>query len=307
MIPLTARESEACSTPGRIGPGHRNQNYWVINPRFDFMEERREASDNCILIQYGLNGTLFTAIYIRARQPSGALIFQEATAVLLGGCVMADEGWFRDKSDNKLVSSADSDMTPPTDHDFILASTIKVVYDDMIYQGGTWDGTAYVPPDNIILPLDLATDVGMLKNAAMLAHDQLKVWREHLDSEAYPHEDVVVVRDFFTYKHRGIRGVMLSTHWTVAQRVKFAEESASGTADANTAAGLTELVEQARENEPAIVPPTSRVIWVNPDTGVPVNLSAAVMLASNHVGDMVAEVTDYTVYTDGEWIDDITD
>ena len=50
----------------------------MINPRFDFMEERREASDNCILIQYGLNGTLFTAIYIRARQPSGALIFQEA-------------------------------------------------------------------------------------------------------------------------------------------------------------------------------------------------------------------------------------
>ena len=63
---------------GRIGPGHRNQNYWVINPRFDFMEERRNADDNCILIQYGLNGTLFTAIYIRARQPSGALIFQEA-------------------------------------------------------------------------------------------------------------------------------------------------------------------------------------------------------------------------------------
>ena len=63
---------------GRIGPGHRNQNYWVINPRFDFMEERRNADDNCILIQYGLNGTLFTAIYIRARQPSGGLIFQEA-------------------------------------------------------------------------------------------------------------------------------------------------------------------------------------------------------------------------------------
>ena len=73
------------------------------------------------------------------------------------------EGFFRDKSDNKLVSSADSDMTPPTDHDFILTSTIKVVYDDTIYQGGTWDGTAYVPPDNIILPLDLTTDVGMLK------------------------------------------------------------------------------------------------------------------------------------------------
>ena len=61
---------------GRIGPAHRNTNYFVINPRFDFMEERREASDNCILLQYGLNGTLFTGVFIRARQPSGALIFQ---------------------------------------------------------------------------------------------------------------------------------------------------------------------------------------------------------------------------------------
>ena len=63
---------------GRIGPSHRNTNYWVINPRFDFMDERREASDNCILIQYGLNGTLFTGVFIRARQPSGGLIFQHA-------------------------------------------------------------------------------------------------------------------------------------------------------------------------------------------------------------------------------------
>ena len=63
---------------GRIGPSHRNTNYWVINPRFDFMEERRGASDNCILIQYGLNGTLFTGVFIRARQPSGGLIFQHA-------------------------------------------------------------------------------------------------------------------------------------------------------------------------------------------------------------------------------------
>ena len=63
---------------GRIGPSHRNTNYWVINPRFDFMNERRNASDNCILIQYGLNGTLFTSVYIRARQPSGSLIFKAA-------------------------------------------------------------------------------------------------------------------------------------------------------------------------------------------------------------------------------------
>ena len=86
---------------------------------------------------------------------------------------MADAGFFRDKSDNKLVSSADSDMTPPTDHDFILASTIKVVYDDTIYQGGTWDGTAYVPPDNILVPYDTSTDLGRKQVSAEELHDWL--------------------------------------------------------------------------------------------------------------------------------------
>ena len=50
------------------------------------------------------------------------------------------EGWFRDTSDNKLVAAADSEMTAPSGHDFILLATIKAVYDDEIWQGGTWDG-----------------------------------------------------------------------------------------------------------------------------------------------------------------------
>ena len=62
----------------RIGPANRNMNMPVLNPRFDLMEERREADDNCILIQYALNGTLFTGLFIRARQPAGSLVFQEA-------------------------------------------------------------------------------------------------------------------------------------------------------------------------------------------------------------------------------------
>ena len=63
---------------GRIAPGTRNMGLPVLNPRFDLMDERREGSDNCILVQYGLNGTLFTAIYIRARQPSGNLVLTGA-------------------------------------------------------------------------------------------------------------------------------------------------------------------------------------------------------------------------------------
>ena len=87
---------------------------------------------------------------------------------------------------------------------------------------------------------------------------------------------------------------MLSTHWTVAQRVKFAEESASGTADANTAAGFTELVEQAREDGvDAIAAPTSRVIWVNAgyrDAGCNLTRSCKCWPDKSHGDDMVAEV-----------------
>ena len=71
----------------RLGAANRDMNQPVYNARFDLMEERRDANDNCILIQYGLNGTLFTALYIRARQPAGSLIFPGSKVVLLGGCV----------------------------------------------------------------------------------------------------------------------------------------------------------------------------------------------------------------------------
>ena len=67
-------------------------------------------------------------------------------------------GWFRQLSDDKLVSTADSEMTAPTGHDFILKSTIEAVYDGEIWQLGTWKVTAgvgvYTPPVDIITPFD---------------------------------------------------------------------------------------------------------------------------------------------------------
>ena len=76
--PTNSTEIRGIFLANRIGVSQRNVNAFVLNPRFDFMEERREASDNCMLIQYGLNGTLFTAIYVRARQPAGGLVFTGA-------------------------------------------------------------------------------------------------------------------------------------------------------------------------------------------------------------------------------------
>ena len=58
---------------------NRNMNHFVLQPALRLHgRATASADDNCILIQYGLNGTLFTALYIRARQPSGGLIFQGA-------------------------------------------------------------------------------------------------------------------------------------------------------------------------------------------------------------------------------------
>ena len=66
--------------------------------------------------------------------------------------------------------------------------------------------------DNIIVPFDLTTDVGMLQNAATIGHVQLGAWSSDLYEIApfYPEEDVVVVHNFLTFGHRGLRGIMLN-------------------------------------------------------------------------------------------------
>ena len=86
-------------------------------------------------------------------------------------------GWFRDTSDNKLVASADSDHTPPTGHDFILKSTIEAAYTGEIWQLGTWDGTTYAPPADILVSFDPLTGAGPVKKAA---HDMMDVFDEAL-------------------------------------------------------------------------------------------------------------------------------
>ena len=224
---------------------------------------------------------------------------------------MADEGYWRQTSDQKLVASAFSDSPVPTGHDFILTTTIEAAYSGEIWQDGKWDGSAYTPPDNIIVPFDLTTDMGMLQNAATLGHVQLGAWSSDLYEIApyYPEEDVVVVHNFLTFGHRGLRGIMLSTFWSVAERVKAAEETASGFTDASTIIAMLELVEQARETDsiPVIAAPTQRIAFVNPTGAVRYTLAgSAEMTAADVEENMVAEAASYTVYPTGAWIAGIT-
>ena len=138
-------------------------------------------------------------------------------------------GWFRDTSDNKLVAAADSELTPPTGHDFILKSTIEAVYAGEIWQLGTWDGSTYVPPADIIVPYDQTTDAGMVRDAA---HAMMDVFDAAL---AFIQENRSAWTD--DLRTKAIEGiywqivnsarVALNATRTHARRQKFCEESAS--------------------------------------------------------------------------------
>ena len=59
---------------------------------------------------------------------------------------MADEGFWRQTSDQKLVAAAFADSPVPTGHDFILTTTIEAAYTARSGRTGKWDGAAYTPP-----------------------------------------------------------------------------------------------------------------------------------------------------------------
>ena len=139
-------------------------------------------------------------------------------------------GWFRDTSDNKLVAAADSELTPPTGHDFILKTTIEAVYAGTIWQLGTWDGSTYVPPTDIIVPYDQTTDSGQVKDAA---NDMMDVFEAAIDlilenQHVWPQSVIDNAIDGIHWQIVNTARVALnSTRTMAANRVKICEESAS--------------------------------------------------------------------------------
>ena len=214
--------------------------------------------------------------------------------------------WFVQDADNKLDSMSDDDtVDAPADTTAVLNSTIRAAdppgANGRIQSGGIWDGTSYTAPTGGgILPTD-ATPLGELKVAAALAVSGLLDWKERTDAVAYlyPAEDEGKVHDWEAWLLVGLAKVMLAG-WTVAERVKFAENTATGTTGISTA---TEFYSEAVAA--GVVTPTSPTVWANPNTG----LSVALGQASNTVTlikDDWAATPSYADLIDGSWIDDIT-
>ena len=231
---------------------------------------------------------------------------------------MARRYWVQ-TSDSKITGFADIDtVAVPAGHDAVLETVIRAAdppgADGRIQAGGKWDGVNYTAPSGsgVLEIYSTVTDIGMLKNASLLAHTQLIAWQAALDAVApfYPAQDVAVGHDFLTFGHRGVRGVMLSDHWTVAQRVKFAEEMASGASDVTTPAEFFEVIEEAREDTGLKHHDCSAHAARDLGrSGRRVKVHAGVSVGNTDTDsepNMVAEVTDFSVYVSGGWIDDIT-
>ena len=216
-------------------------------------------------------------------------------------------GWFRDTSDNKLVAAADSELTPPTGHDFILRSTIEAAYTGPIWQLGTWDGTTYTPPVGIIIPatpIDLTTDAGMVQEAATNASDVLDRWvLEILDNlGSLPPQVAFTAIDGIQHMKVVMARVALNAVRTAAFRVKMCEEAGSGPTDASGDA--TSYVD-AIAAETMAVEITDKWSWVkesvDPPVRVDVNTAQSTFSSPTNIEDAPSSAD----LISRKWIDDI--
>ena len=242
--------------------------------------------------------------------------------------VDAARRWFVQTSDNKIVSFTDDDNAPTPAGTIAVADAVIRTEDPPGATGditplGTWDGTTYTPPSGpgLFIPYDTSTESGALKAASLTLHLQLVAWAEALaEVQAFwPQAAVHLGHNLLAYGHRGIRGVVMSDEWTHAQKLTFLEQMAFGAADVTNPGEYFELIEETGIGGQDGVPePTAqddpRVLWVNPDTGLRVNLaqwfSGAIEAEGPGVGDtvlsrMAAETTSLTDYIGGAWIEDI--
>ena len=219
--------------------------------------------------------------------------------------------WFVDAATNMIVNSTSFASVPiPPGHTVVAKSVVDAACSCASRMRGMWDGTTYTLPPSEQLA---TTDAGQLKTAARRLYQRLIGLTESLEGIAsyWPVADVSLGHDLLAYAHRGVRGVVLSGAWTVAQKLTFMEQMAYGPADVTSPGEYFERIEEGNggtfPNPATRVDP--RVLWVNPDTGLRVNLAN---WAAGTVDDqangatvlsrMAPETPDLADYIGGKWI-----
>ena len=215
-----------------------------------------------------------------------------------------------DSTTNVIVNSTSFASVPiPPGHTAVLKSVVDTACSCASRMRGLWDGTTYTLPASLKPP---TADEGRLKAAARVLHQRLAALAEGLDgvSTYWPAADVALAHDMLAYAHRGVRGVVLSGAWTVAGKLVFMQLTGLGPLDVASPAQFFERIEDATGFADPALRADPRVLWVNPDTGIRVDLHqwaqhAVDTSTPSILSRMAPETTDLTDYIGGAWIDGI--
>ena len=217
--------------------------------------------------------------------------------------------WFVD-ANNVIVNSTSFASVPiPPGHTAVLKSVVDAACSCESRGRGLWDGTTYTLPASL---KPQTTDAGQLKAAARRLYQRLIGLSESLEGFAsyWPVAHVSLGHDLVAYAHRGVRGVVLSPSWTMAQKLAFMEMMARGALDVANPGEFFERIEEGDDFPDPAALADPRVLWVNPDTGLRVNLSqwfAEAVGAGNPtvLSRLAAETPNIADYIGGAWINSI--
>ena len=218
--------------------------------------------------------------------------------------------WFVDATTNVIVNSTSFASVPiPPGHTAVLKSVVDTACSCASRMRGMWDGTTYTLPASL---KPQTTDAGQLKTAARRLYQRLIGLTENLEGFAsyWPVAHVSLGHDLVAYAHRGVRGVVLSPSWTMDQKITFMEQMALGALDVQNPAEFFERIEQRTNLPNPAERADPRVLWVNPDTGLRVNLHQWVSQAVDSgtptvLSRMAAETANLTDYIGGAWIGEV--
>ena len=152
--------------------------------------------------------------------------------------------WFVNAATNMIVNSTSFASVPtPPGHTAVLKSVIDAACSCASRMRGMWDGTTYTLPPS---EQALTTDAGQLKAAARRLYQRLIGLTESLEGFAsyWPVAHVSLGHDLVAYAHRGVRGVVLSPSWTMAQKLTFMEMMARGVLDVTNPGEFFERIEE---------------------------------------------------------------
>ena len=157
-------------------------------------------------------------------------------AVLACAPAFAERRWLVQTSDGKILGATDDTEVAAPDPSFatlIAESVIRAAdppgADGVIQAGGTWDGTTYTPPPNLIPVIDPTTDAGMVQEAAHAMMDvfdaAISLIREN--PQAWPALNRAKALEGIHWQIIAAARIGLNSTRTAARRAKFMEECAS--------------------------------------------------------------------------------